>query len=586
MHTAESSTLVDWINVSLRWFVLVALTVTSGVYGNLTLEVTLILMAAALWNVALTIMATLNRKLWAHRYVLLAGDVIIASLLFWFSGGAHSRLSWVGVLPLITSTIYFQILGGLLGALGLLLLQGLMSFVGNQFLDALAFLLPLIPIYLGVGLLLGSLSGRLFALISQSQQELSASQKEAQQAERERNQGIYKLISALNASLNYQRVLETALDLGNSVLADSRETENRMVSCVLLYSPTHNGDESELKVGAARRFTAADMRISLPGTTGLIGKAIDEADSRLIKGVGKDPELTRIVSIRACRSAYCIPLSSGLDTYGVLLFAHPDYNFFTSERREILDIIGNQAIVAMQNARPYRELELEKERMMEIQEEARKKLARDLHDGPTQSVSALAMRVNFARRLMERDAQAAAEELFKIEELARRATKEIQHMLFTLRPLILESQGLIAALESMADKMRETYNQNVLIEADAEISSQIEANKQGVIFYIAEEAVNNARKHAQAAHIWVRLKEAEPDFAVLDIEDDGVGFDLDSVDTSYNLRCSLGMLNMRERTELLNGKLKIDSAEGQGTRIQVIIPLDDEAAERIRLGQQ
>ena len=73
-----------------------------------------------------------------------------------------------------------------------------------------------------------------------------------------------------------------------------------------------------------------------------------------------------MIALRACPVAYCIPLRSGLDTYGVLLFAHPDEDFFTPDRREILDIIGDQAVVAIQNARLYRDLELEKERMMEI----------------------------------------------------------------------------------------------------------------------------------------------------------------------------------------------------------------------------
>ncbi len=584
MNADESSTFVDWINVSLRWLLLLALTVAAAINGNLPFEVILTLLVAALWNVSLTLLATINRRLWAHRYMLLAGDVIIASLLFLFSGGLQGSLGWVGVLPLLTSALYFRILGGLLGALGALLFQGLMALVVYQFMDVLAFLIPLLPIYLGVGILMGGLSGRLTSLISQTQRDLISANKKSQRAERERNRAIYNLISALNASLNYQRVLETALDLGYSTLAKNHESENRMVSSVLLYTKI-NGNDSELKVGAARRFTTADMRISLPGTTGLIGETIDRAESQLTSEVSNDPELSRIVAVRTCRSAYCIPLFTGLDTYGVLLFAHPDSNYFTSERCEILDIIGNQAIVAMQNARLYHELELEKERMMEIQEEARKKLARDLHDGPTQSVSALAMRVNFTRRVMERDPGAAAEELYKIEELARRATKEIRHMLFTLRPLILESQGLVAALESMADKMRETYNQNVLIEADPEIVSQIDPNRQGVLFYIAEEAVNNARKHAQASNIWVRIKASADDFALLVIEDDGVGFDLVSVDSSYNNRDSLGMLNMRERTELINGKLKIEASEGKGTLIQVLIPLDEDAAERIRLGQ-
>jgi len=132
--------------------------------------------------------------------------------------------------------------------------------------------------------------------------------------------------------------------------------------------------------------------------------------------------------------------------------------------------------------------------------------------------------------------------------------------------------------------MKETYDQNVVIEADPEVVNQIEVGKQGVIFYIAEEAVNNARKHAQAAHVWVRLKDAGQDLALLEIEDDGVGFDLGAVDASYDHRGSLGMVNMRERTELVNGVLQLDSAEGRGTRIRVIIPLTEDAADRIRRG--
>jgi signal transduction histidine kinase len=219
--------------------------------------------------------------------------------------------------------------------------------------------------------------------------------------------------------------------------------------------------------------------------------------------------------------------------------------------------------------------------MMEVQEETRKKLARDLHDGPTQSVAAIAMRVNFARRLLERDPESAAEELFKIEELARETTKEIRHMLFTLRPLVLESQGLIGALQSMAVKMRETYGQNVIIEALPEVVAQLDGSRQGVVFYIAEEAVNNARKHAEAEHIWVRLKQTEPDVALLEIQDDGVGFDVDAVDASYENRGSLGMVNIRERAQLVNGVLNVESAKGEGTRIRVWIPLTDQAADRL-----
>ncbi|MGW8252119.1 MAG: GAF domain-containing sensor histidine kinase, partial [Anaerolineales bacterium] len=374
------------------------------------------------------------------------------------------------------------------------------------------------------------------------------------------------------------RVLEKALDLSSGALGNRSTERDRLVSAVLLYTQ-REGSSPHLQVGSARSFTQADTRITLPGTAGLIGQAIDEGEAQLSQDISGDPELGRIVAMHACCSAFCIPLRTGLDTYGVLLFGHPKSDFFTPQRQKVLEMIASQSMIAIQNARLYRDLEQEKERMVEIQEEARSKLARDLHDGPTQTVAAIAMRVNYARRLIERDPKAAAGELYKVEELARQTSMEIRHMLFTLRPLILESQGLEAALQSMADKMRETYSQEVSIAVDPEVASQLELSKQGVVFNITEEAVNNARKHAQAAHIRVRLRSAGDGLALLEIEDDGQGFDLQAVNSNYESRGSLGMVNMRERTDLMSGHLKIRSKPGEGTLIAIVIPLTEAALE-------
>lgn len=443
-----------------------------------------------------------------------------------------------------------------------------------------------------LGLIVGLLLGLLFFRIRTAKttvkkpQNQAATKKDPERAaaaERQRFRDIYNLISTLTATLKYQRVLDMALDLSASALSTASAPADRLVSAVLLFAEAESKQPS-LSVGSARRFPPADMRVVLPGTKGLIASVIESGEAQLTKDVTTDPELARFVALRACKVAYCLPLRAGLDTYGILLFAHPDPEFFTQANREVLEIISHQAVIAIQNARLYSDLEQEKNRMMEIQEEARKKLARDLHDGPTQSVAAIAMRLNFVRRLMERDVKATAEELVKIEDLARRTTKEIRHMLFTLRPLVLESQGLIAALEAMADKMHETYSQNVIIDADQNVIPQLEMGKQTVIFYIAEEAVNNARKHAQAAHIWVRLKSVDKDLVLLEIQDDGVGFNVSSVDATYETRGSLGMINMRERAELVNGLLRIESAEGRGTRIRVLTPLTEEGSDRLRRG--
>jgi signal transduction histidine kinase len=316
----------------------------------------------------------------------------------------------------------------------------------------------------------------------------------------------------------------------------------------------------------------------------LIGEVITDGTPNSRIDLSKDPELSRIVALRPCSIAYCLPLRAGFDTYGVLLFAHSDPDFFTQSKRELLDIISHQAVIAIQNARLYSDIQREKERMIEIQEQEHRKLARDLHDGPTQSMAAIAMRLNFARRLLERDPKATADELSKIEELARRTTKEIRHMLFTLRPLELESQGLIGALKAMAEKTHETYNQNVIVEAEENVISELEMSKQTIIFYIAEEAINNACKYAQANHIWVRMKDYDKDLVMLEVQDDGVGFDKSNVESSYEQRGSLGLKNMNERAEMVNGIFRLESAIGKGTIIRVLIPMTEEATERLRRG--
>jgi signal transduction histidine kinase len=394
---------------------------------------------------------------------------------------------------------------------------------------------------------------------------------------------IYNLISKVTATLKYERVLEIALDLGSRVLATPNVPAERLVSAVLLFTESEN-EHPVLTVGSARHFPQSDMRVVLPGTSGLIGEVIKEGVAKSRNDLDKDPELSHIVALRSCGVAYCLPLRMELDTYGVILFAHSDPNFFTQSKCELLEIISHQSVIAIQNARLYNEIQQEKEKMIQIQEQEHRKLARDLHDGPTQAMAAIAMRLNFARRLLDRDPQATAEELSKIEELARRTTREIRHMLFTLRPLELESQGLIGALKAMAEKTHDTYNQNVIVEAEENVVSQLEKSRQTIIFYIAEEAINNACKYAQANNIWVRMKSINKDTILLEIQDDGVGFDKAIVEAATEQRGSLGLKNMSERTEMVNGIFRLDSAIGKGTIIRVVIPLSEEATERMRRG--
>lgn len=571
MQRYETPYTADWFAASLRWLMLVVLTLSLALRGQIGAPPFWALAALLVWNVVMSILAGASMRLPYHRHIALGVDFLLSALFFVTQslqpGGASV---WTAALPIFAGAIYFELWGAFLAALTFAILQFIvLRFnVSNEIIVALA---------MGVA---GGLIGRFgMRSLRTSRQVRVDAEERRRRAETERLRAIYELTSSLTATLSYKRVLDAALDLGynalNPLVDPDEERDERLVSAAFLIR------SNELLVGSARRFTNADLRVTLHGKEGILKRVLDDGEATLVQDVGYDPELGRIVALRSCSSAYCLPLRSGFNVYGAMLFAHPDPNYFTKERRELLDIIGRQSVIAVQNASLYQDLVEEKERMVEVQEETRKKLARDLHDGPTQSVAAMAMRINLVRRMMAKNPQDAMDELQKIEELALRTTKEIRHMLFTLRPLILESQGLNAALQAMAEKMRETFTQNVVINVDEGVLENMEMGKQGVIFYIIEEAVNNARKHASAAHIWVRLRPFEKEIALLEIEDDGVGFDVAAVNKSYDKRGSLGMVNLRERTELVNGLLNIDSAPGKGTCIQVYIPLSEEAADRL-----
>lgn len=574
MRKFDSPYIADWFAISLRWLTLFFLTLA---LQNESSKFSLLpLFLLAFWNLSLSVMAGLNIRLNYHRQLTVLIDLLFAAFFFWTQQGLSGAFFWVGILPILSGAIYFEILGGLLSAT-------LMSLVALGYVyvkmsrDSWLWGGVIALGTLALGLLFGYLSHRLIAHLRSLREAQKKKEEKRQRVENERLRAIYELTGTLNATLSYKRVLESALDLSVRAMHPDADDDfsDKLVSAVMLFVG------NQLVVKSARRFTTADQRLVFAATAGILNETVSEGKSTLTQAVNQDPELSRAIALRSCTAAYCVPLRTGFTVYGVLLFAHPEPDYFTPERQEMLELIGRQSVIAIQNARLYQDLIEEKERMIEVQEEARKKLARDLHDGPTQSVSAIAMRLNLIRMMLKRAPEKVEDELIRTEELAHRTTKEIRHMLFTLRPLVLESQGLRAALESMAEKMQETFGQKVIVDVDDTIIKNLEMGKQGVIFFIAEEAVNNARKHAKAQLIKIRLRYVDHSIILLEIQDNGIGFDVKSVTQNYESRGSLGMVNLNERTELINGLLHIDSAPNKGTNVQVFIPLTEEAADRL-----
>jgi signal transduction histidine kinase len=143
-------------------------------------------------------------------------------------------------------------------------------------------------------------------------------------------------------------------------------------------------------------------------------------------------------------------------------------------------------------------------------------------------------------------------------------------MLFAMRPVILETQGLLPALNQYAERLNSTESFRVSVN-NRGYKGQLSSESEGVIFAIVEEAVGNAKKHAQASEIKINLAAGKTTL-IVEIRDNGVGFDVEAIKSTYDQRTSLGLLNLDERAQLVGGHCAIESARGKGTAVRVEIP--------------
>ena len=169
------------------------------------------------------------------------------------------------------------------------------------------------------------------------------------------------------------------------------------------------------------------------------------------------------------------------------------------------------------------------------------------------------------------DRKKIEEELAIIKDLAQKTTQEVRIMLFSLRPVALETQGLVAALEQYADRLRQIEDFDVVVDPDG-YDGQLSKMAESVVFGVIEEAVGNAKRHAQASQILIRLQMDHRQFTA-EIRDDGRGFDVEAL----RKRGNLDLRRTEERAEIVGGRCLIQSQVGTGTVVLLEIPLQPES---------
>jgi signal transduction histidine kinase len=582
LKSAKERLQIDWLISNLRWLLLAAVATVILFHARTSSSVPLdpvyllpqiILMAFAIvYNIFVVLVLAFGVLPGVVPLLTLVIDTLLTVGFVYVSGGLQSPLLFFALFPILTAALRFPWLISMLVFAVIVTAYGLAGYIlssdGLTDTDWLSFMVISVTLFLAT-LVSGYAGGRVKRALMRARRVREETELRKLRAAQEHSRGIFELASTLSATLNYNRVLKAVLEVGEEGMRGLGGANPTHVGMVLLFS--HN----DLRMVASRHLPSRDQNAVFEAKNGALAKALAVAEPVVVNKPSQDPELGQLVVMHTCAQAIVVPLRAGFESFGVVVFGSPDENVYTRDHQDLLMAICNQAIVALQNAQLYQSLMDEKERIVDVEEDARKKLARDLHDGPTQSIAAIAMRLNYTRTLLakEKDVKKTAEELERIEELARRTTKEIRHMLFTLRPLILETQGLQAALEQYISKLAETDSTPIHLQAAPDIDEWLDQNMQGVIFYIVEEAIGNARKHAKADNIWVRLQRKDGAF-VIEVTDDGKGFDVEEMQMGYDERGSLGMINIRERAELIGGKVKVASALGKGTCISLTVPLD------------
>ncbi len=212
--------------------------------------------------------------------------------------------------------------------------------------------------------------------------------------------------------------------------------------------------------------------------------------------------------------------------------------------------------------------------ILEGQEEERKRIAMDIHDGIGQMLTSLKYQVESVDLKREED---VSRKLQEIDQLIKLVIKEVRKVTFNLKPTVLGDYGLLAALNVFVKEMGKLIDVKLVLIADHEID-RLPQKVENNIFRIIQEAINNAIKYSSATFVEVRVSQADNEI-VFDVRDEGKGFDTRIVEErSVNIESGRGLFNMYERTEYINGSLDIYSSLGKGTRVTLTVPISTPAS--------
>lgn len=379
----------------------------------------------------------------------------------------------------------------------------------------------------------------------------------------EREKRLSEVAQGITSELELDRVLSKVAQISEELAgADAGvigllNEENDMIT----YSHLHN-------------LPSNLMEVTVPRDEGLAGEVIRTGVPALIEDYPTYPGRVQAFVDGGVKSVLAVPIVSGEKVFGALgVLSLRHKRSFSDHDAAVLSGVARQAGIAIENARLYETMRSFARQILTAQEEERKRMARELHDDTAQALVALSRQIDALVSSDQQASEATQHRLEELRELTAEISQGVRRYIGDLRPSTLDLLGFLPTLEGLSASLSEQDGMEAAVEIVGD-RRRLSPEMELALFRIAQEALNNVRRHSRATRVTSKVEFADSMIRIT-ISDNGRGFRVPDSTTELVRMGKLGLTGMCERARLLGGTLSVHSAPGKGTTVIAEIPLQE-----------
>jgi signal transduction histidine kinase len=387
-------------------------------------------------------------------------------------------------------------------------------------------------------------------------------------------------LSRVSAAISGLHELDAILRIG---LDNVLDIMNGTVGGIMLLDESNQTVCYRVYHGLSNRY-AGEMCLRLG--EGIAGKVAQSGRAVLLEDISSEPDAARIdlISSEGLKAFLSVPLRSKDNVLGVMNVASHESHRFTKEDVHLLHSIGDQLGTAIEQARLHDRLRKARERLRKLarqnlvaEEEERRRIARELHDETSQSLSGIALQLEALLEMCLRSGKQDPELIAgmkKVQALTVQVHKEVSRVISNLHPAVLDTLGLAAAVRQYAHSRLQPLNTNVTMEVRG-TEIRFPADVEAAVFRVAQGAIGNVAEHSKAKNASILLVYQPDEFSLI-VNDDGQGFDVSEITDVEESGRGRGLFSMRERIGFLGGTSGVESKIGIGTTLWAKVPLSQD----------